>query len=321
MRRVVFYAITAWAAITINFLIPRLMPGNPVELVLARFKGRLSPAVAKSLIVLFGLNHSSLFSQYIDYWSKLLRGDLGTSFTFFPTSVVGVLNETLPWTILLIGLCTVVSFVLGTFVGTIVGWRRGSWLDSVLPVTMFFSAIPYFWFGLICVLVFAVDLKWFPVSGGYASSTTPGWSAAFIGSALYYGMLPAITIVVSSVAGWVLGMRNMMVTTLAEDYMVLAEAEGLSRRRVMYAYAARNAILPSIASFAMSLGFVVSGAILVEIVFSYPGIGYALYEAVTNEDYPLMQGIFLVITLTVLVANFLADMVYVALDPRTRTER
>lgn len=322
VRRVVFYLITAWAAITINFFIPRLMPGNPVEILLSRFQGRLSPHETQSLLDLFGLNkHVSLLSQYGNYWAQLVHGNLGTSFTYFPTTVSQVISQSLPWTVVLIGLCTVISFILGTALGTLIGWRRGSrLLEALVPGATFFSSLPYFWLALICIYLFASDLGWFPLSGGYSENATIGFTGSFIGSAVYHGLLPAITIVVSSMAGWILGQRNMMVTTLSEDYVVMAEAEGLRDGRVMVSYAARNAILPQIASFAMSIGFVVSGALLVEIVFSYPGIGYVLYQAVTNEDYPLMQGIFLVITLAVLVANFAADLVYVFLDPRTRQE-
>jgi peptide/nickel transport system permease protein len=321
VRRVVFYVITAWAAITMNFLIPRLMPGNPVQILLSRFQGRLSPQATASLTALFGLNHKSLWSQYITYWKDMVEGNLGISFTYFPVPVTKVIEDSLPWTAALIGVATILSFVIGTLLGIVAGWRRGSWTDSLLPITTFFSSVPYFWLALIAVFGLAADLHWFPVGGGYSTSLSIGFSGSFIGSVLYHGTLPALTIVVSSVAGWLLGMRNMMVTTMSEDYVVMAQAKGLRNHRVVFAYAARNAILPSIASFAMSLGFVVSGAILVEIVFSYPGIGYQLYNAVTNEDYPLMQGIFLVITFAVLIANFVADLGYVLLDPRIRQER
>jgi peptide/nickel transport system permease protein len=320
MRRIAFYLVTAWAALTLNFLIPRLMPGNPVALLIGRFKGRLSPAATRSLTALFGVGHASLLSQYGTYWSDMAHGDLGISFTYFPTSVVQVLAEALPWTAVLVGVSTVISFVIGTVGGVVIGWRRGSWLDGALPVSTFFSAIPYFWFALVILFVFSVLLPWFPLSGGYSSTDVLGLNWAFLMSAAYHAVLPAITIVASSIAGWLLGMRNMMVATLDEDYVVMAEAKGLSVRRVMFAYAARNAILPSLASFALSLGFVVSGAILVEIVFSYPGIGYVLFAAVSNDDYPLMQGVFLVITLAVLLANLCADICYALLDPRTRDE-
>lgn len=321
IRRATFYLVTAWATITMNFLIPRLMPGNPVQILMAKFHGQLSPAAVTSLTILFGLNRSGLWSQYIHYWQDLLAGNLGISFTYFPTSVASVIAQSLPWTAVLIGVSTIVSFFLGTLLGVIAAWQRGTWLDGLLaPVTTFLTSIPYFWLGLLAVFALGVDLHWFPLSGGYSPDTTVGLSTAFLTSAAYHAALPAITIVVSSIAGWLIGMRNMMVTTLAEDYVVLAEAKGLAKRRIMFTYAARNAVLPSIASFALSLGFVVSGSILVEVVFSYPGIGYVLFQSVNNEDYPLMQGVFLVITLAVLLANAAADFAYFLLDPRTREE-
>jgi peptide/nickel transport system permease protein len=199
-----------------------------------------------------------------------------------------------------------------------VGWRRGSWRDALVPVTTFLSSLPYFWFALIAILVFAVHLRWFPSSGGYGIGLQIGLNWPFLSSAIYYGILPALTIVVASVGGWLLGMRNMMITTLNEDYVLLAEAKGLSRVRVMFTYAGRNAVLPSIAGFAMSLGFVVGGAIVTEIVFNYPGIGTVLFQAAEGQDYPLLEAIFLTITLAVLIANLLADLAYIALDPRTR---
>jgi peptide/nickel transport system permease protein len=318
IRRLGFYGLTALVAITINFLVPHMMPGNPAEILLANFKGRVSPAAVKSVSALFGLNHASLWSQYLTYWHQLLHGNLGISFSFFPATVGSVIARSLPWTLWLVGISTVVSFVLGTLLGIVVAWRRGTWLDSTVPITTFFSAVPYFWFGLVVVFVFGAVLHWFPLYGGYSTGTQIGFSWSFVASAAYYSILPAGTIVLSSIAGWLLGMRNMMITTIDDDYILLAEAEGLTQRRIMFAYAARNAILPNIADFALSLGFVVSGAILTEVVFSYPGIGYVLYQAVDNEDYPLMQGVFLVITLAVLAANLLADLCYGALDPRTR---
>lgn len=320
LRRLGFYLVTAWAAITLNFLIPRFMPGNPVELLISHFKGRISPSAMKSLNILFGLNHQSMLSQYWGYWSGLFHGNLGVSFTYFPTPVSQIIMTALPWTAVLVGVSTILSFVIGTVGGVIVGSRRGSWLEASLPISTFFSAIPYFWFALVVLYLFAVLVQWLPLSGGYNSTDTIGWNGAFLLSAADHALLPAFTIVASSIAGWLLGMRNMMIVTLNEDYIILAEAKGLSKFRISFVYAARNAILPSLASFALSLGFVVSGAILVEIVFSYPGIGYVLFAAVNNNDYPLMQGIFLIITLAVLVANIVADVLYVLMDPRTRQE-
>ncbi|MBC7552133.1 MAG: ABC transporter permease [Cellulomonas sp.] len=320
-RRIGFYTLTAWAAITLNFFIPRMMPGDPVDALINRYRGQMSTDAIASLYVLFGLDaDASVWSQYVDYWGNLLHGDLGLSFTFFPTPVGDVVAQSLPWTIALVGVSTVISFLLGTLVGVLIGWRRGTWADSLLPIATFFSAVPYFWLGLIAIMVFAVTWPILPASGGYDGGLIPGWSGEFIGSAISHAVLPAITIVVSSVAGWILGMRNMMVTVTSEDYVTVAQAKGLSEGRVMLGYAARNAVLPQVSGFALSLGFIVSGTLVMEMVFSYPGIGFVLFQAVSAKDYPLMQGVFLIITLSVLVANMLADLLYVVLDPRTRQE-
>jgi peptide/nickel transport system permease protein len=320
-RRIAFYTLTAWAAITLNFFIPRMMPGDPVDALINRYRGQMSTDAIASLYALFGLDKdASLWSQYTDYWGNLLHGDLGLSFTFFPTPVGDVVAQSLPWTVALVGVSTVISFLLGTLVGVLIGWRRGTWADALLPVATFFSAVPYFWLGLIAIMVFAVTWPILPASGGYDGGLVPGWSGEFIGSAVSHAVLPAITIVVSSVAGWMLGMRNMMVTVTSEDYVTVAQAKGLSESRVMLGYAARNAVLPQVSGFALSLGFIVSGTLVMEMVFSYPGIGFVLFQAVSAKDYPLMQGVFLIITLSVLVANMLADLLYVVLDPRTRQE-
>jgi peptide/nickel transport system permease protein len=323
LRRISFYLVALWASVTLNFIIPRLAPGNPASTLMARLHGRLSPQAQHALEILFGINHDPLWLQYLQYLNNLLHGNLGVSITYFPTPVAQVIAQEIPWTLLLVGLSLVISFVLGTLLGVIVAWRRGSRLDAALaPFFTFISAIPYFWLALILLYLLGFVLNWFPLNGGYdTTNVAPGLSPDFILSAIWHAILPAFTIVISSIAGWLLGMRNAMITTLSEDYVLMAEAKGLSSRRVMLMYAARNAILPNITSFALSLGFVVSGALLTEIVFSYPGVGYALLEAVTNLDYALLQGLFLVIAVAVLVANFLADLLYVALDPRVRLER
>lgn len=324
LRRASFYLVALWAAVTLNFLIPRLMPGNPAEAMLARLHGKASPQAIHALEILFGVNtHESLWMQYLHYLGNLLQGNLGISVTYLPTPVSEVITRDLFWTLTLVGVTLVISFVIGTLLGALVAWRHGSTLDTILPpMFTFLSAIPYFWLALIFLYVFGFALGWFPIYGGYdANNTTPGFSLDFILSALEHAVLPAFTIIIGSIAGWILGMRNTMITTLSEDYVLMAEAKGLSDRRIMLTYAARNAILPNITSFALSLGFVVSGALLTEIVFSYPGIGYALLQAVENHDYSLIEGIFLLIVIAVLAANFLADLAYVALDPRVRHER
>jgi peptide/nickel transport system permease protein len=321
LQRIGFYVFTAWAAITINFFLPRFIPGDPVSSLLARYQGQMSSQSIESLYVLFGIDkNQSLFSQYIDYWKQLAHGDLGLSFTAFPTPVSEVIAQSLPWTLALVGITTILSFFIGTSLGVLAGWRRGSWTDGLLPVTTFLSSIPYFWLGLLAIYLFTGPDSFFPASGGYTPGLVPAFDQYFIPSAIKHSLLPALTILISSVSGWILSMRNMMVTVAAEDYITVAHAKGLSERRVALSYAARNALLPNVSGFALSLGFIVGGTLLVEIVFSYPGVGFQLFRAVGSHDYPLMQGIFLVITISVLVANLLADIAYLMLDPRTRKE-
>ncbi|GAB3748886.1 ABC transporter permease [Microlunatus parietis] len=322
IRKLGFYLVAAWAAITLNFLIPRALPGSPVDAMLAKLalRGPVTDETRTSIEKMLGTDtDQSLAGQYLDYLAGLFRGDLGVSVTFFPGQVSQVIVDSLPWTLWLVGLSTVITFVLGVGIGAVAGWRRGTWLDALIPSTAVLQSIPYFWLALIFVYLFAVNLGWFPISGGYdVNLVRPAWDYPFIANATYYALLPALTIVLSSIGGWLLGMRNMMVSTLSEDYVLTAEAKGLSPVRTMITYAARNAVLPSLSGFAISLGFVVSGSIVVETVFSYPGIGFTMLQAVQNNDYALMQGLFLVITLSVLCANLLVDLMYGFLDPRTR---
>ncbi len=318
-RRLSLYVVTAWVAITVNFLLPRMMPGNPVQQLIGKLTGQITPQQVHAIELAFGIGlNQGLWAQYTGYLHQLVLGNLGVSITL-SSPVSSVLASAVPWTVGLIGVSTILSFVLGTLSGALLGWFRGSRLDSVIPVATFFQAVPYFFLGTVMLLIFGSSLHWFPVLGAYSPSVTPGWHWAFLASLVRYGELPVITIVLSSVAGWMLGMRNMMITMIAEDFVLMAVAKGLPRRKVI-AHAARNAVLPSVANLSLAIGLVVSGALLVELVFNYPGVGNLLLQAVLNEDYPLIQGIFLVITLTVLAANLLADVLYFVLDPRTRTE-
>jgi peptide/nickel transport system permease protein len=321
LKRLAFYLLTVWAAITINFFVPRMIPGDPVQALITKQRGQMTTEAVQSLYVLFGLDsNESMAEQYVRYLGQLLRGDLGLSFTFFPSPVTDVISDGLPWTVGLVGITTVLGFLIGTATGAVVGWRRGTWVDALIPITTFLSSIPYFWLGLVAIALLAGPGSFFPASGAYEIGLVPGWDWEFAGSVLRHSLLPAVTILISSVSGWILSMRNMMVTVSSDDYVTVAHAKGLSEGRVMLAYAARNALLPNVSGFALALGFIVGGTLLVEIVFSYPGLGLQLFQAVGAKDYPLLQGIFLVITLSVLLANLLADVAYLALDPRTRRE-
>ncbi|HWF80047.1 MAG TPA: ABC transporter permease [Streptosporangiaceae bacterium] len=320
LRRLAFYVGAAWVALTLNFLIPRAMPGNAVQSIMAKFPN-LQPAAYRALEAMLGVGHpGSLWHQYVSYLGDVFRLNFGTDVLEFPAQVSTLLAETIPWTLILVGTATVMAFAIGTGLGIIAGWRHGGWLDRLLPGLMFFQAVPYFFLALIMIEVLAVRANIFPIGQGYGEGVVPGWNAPFIGSAIYHSLLPAFTIVITSMAGWMLQMRNVMITTIGEDYVVAAQAKGLRPSRVVLTYAARNAILPQLQGFGLALGFVVSGAIIMEIVFSYPGIGLLLLNAVNAKDYPLMQAIFLVITFAVLISNLILDFVIVAFDPRARTK-
>jgi peptide/nickel transport system permease protein len=322
LRRLGFFLVTLWACLTINFVLPRLMPGNPAMALMGRFKGRLSGQALKALEIAFGVNsNESAIRQYFAYLGNTATGHFGTSITFFPDQVSHVVFSALPWTIGLVGVTTVMAFIAGTLVGMVAAWRRGGALDSVLPpLFVIVSAFPYFFLALMGLLLFSVTLHWTPLGFGYSNTDTESLSWHFIGDVLSHAILPAAVILITSIGGWVLTMRNNMIATLSEDYVRMARAKGLSPLRIMFAYAGRNAVLPNLTGFAMSLGFVVSGAILVEYVFSYPGVGYMLLQAVLNEDYALMQTLFLFITVAVLVAVLVMDFATMALDPRARTQ-
>jgi len=319
LRRLAFYLVAAWVAITANFFIPRAMPGSAVAAVLAKYP-TLQPGAYKALEATLGTgNQGSLWSQYATYWGHVLTLNFGASLSNYPTPVLDIVHNAIYWTLGLVGVATVIAFALGTGMGILAGWRAGGRLDRSLPGMMFLQATPYFFLALILVELLSLRLGWFPVANAYdAENYSPGWSWPYIANMLDHAFLPAVTIVVTSVAGWMLQMRNVMVTTVGEDYVVAAQAKGLSDRRVIFTYAARNAILPQLQGFGLALGFVISGALVMEMVFSYPGLGYTLLSAASSKDTPLMQAIFLLITMTVLAANLLADLVLVFVDPRVR---
>ncbi len=326
LRRISFYLFAIWIAVTLDFFIPRLAPGDPVAAIVGKMstKGYVTPAMKQTLSAMFGLDtRDPLWVQYFKYLGNLLHGNLGNSIQYFPTPVIKIIGQDIGWSVMLGGVAVVLSFAIGCLLGILVAWKRGTLLDTILsPVMNFLSAIPYFWLALISLYVFSYLLSWFPLSGGYDSANIdPGWTLDYIGSVIQYAFLPALTLIISSLAGWMLTMRNSMITTLSEDYVLMAKAKGLPEGRIMFWYAARNAVLPNVTGFAIAIGAIVGGQLLTEMVFSYPGIGYALLQAVNQQDYAMVQSIFLIITLAVLGANFLADVLYVFLDPRVRVGR
>lgn len=323
VRRLLVYLLAAWVALTVSFLLPRVVPGNPVAGAIARASqsGNCNQQCVIAIEAQLGYNvHTSLWDQYVQYVGNLAHGDLGHSWS--ENAPVGSLVLSyLPWTLALLGVGTTLSFLGGSVVGTLIAWRRGSWTDWLLPFATFFQALPYFFLAIVLVLIFGQTgtmLKWFPSLFGYDIFTTePGLNLTFVQSALSHALLPVTTVILATMAGFVLSIRNQVITTMDEDFVLVAQAKGLPARTVIW-YAVRNALLPVVANFTIALSLIVGGQILVEIVFNYPGIGFHLFDALGKLDYPLVQGIFVVLTLIVLAANLVADAVYVALDPRAR---
>ncbi|HEX2863871.1 MAG TPA: ABC transporter permease [Deinococcales bacterium] len=324
LRKFGLLLFTAWVALTLNFFMPRLVPGDPIGAMIAKYHGQLSPQAITALKITYGLAgvQDPLWKQYLHYLGQLLQGNFGRSTNFFPAPVSEIVGASLPWTLGLIGIATILAFLIGSSLGLLSAWRRGGRVaDGMLPVALFLNSMPYFWFALIVLYTFSFVLGWFPNGGGMDPFTKVGLNANFFKQIFTHGVLPALTIVVTASGGWLLTMRNNVITVLSEDYVAFARAKGLPERRILTNYVLRNAVLPSLTAFGMALGFVISGSIVTEIVFSYPGLGSLLFQSVVGLDYPLMQAIFLYISLAVLITNFIVDAAYVLLDPRVRDAR
>lgn len=273
LRRLGFYLIAFWASITLNFMLPRLMPGDPVQRMLAKAQGQLQPEQIESLRRLLGVDDRPLWQQYVDYIHSVFTGDMGISISRFPSPVTEVIGSQILWTLLLGGTALIFAFIIGNGLGIIAAWRRGGFVDSTFPpVLIFIGSFPYFWLAMGALYLFGISWGMFPIRHAYTAGTAPNFSGSFIVDVSVHLFLPALTIVLVSIGGWMLGMRNSMIATTDEDYITMAEAKGLRPGRIMMRYAARNAMLPQITGLGLSLGFIVGGALLTEVVFSYPGL-------------------------------------------------
>lgn len=310
------YAVVLLFAVTLNFLLPRMMPGSPLLFLVGPDAGFLTEQQRDQLRQSLGLDQP-VWIQYGRYVAQLARGDFGHSFQK-GRPIRELIMGRLPWTLTLVGLALVLATLVGVGWGVAVAWRRGSSFDlGSLGVSMFFESTPSFWLGMIFIAIFGAQLRWFPIFG----AQTPGVAldgAALIANTAWHLVLPLATLTLITIPANFLIMRYSMLSVLGEQYVQTARAKGVEERRVMYRHAMRNALLPMATVFMLNLGFIVSGATVVETVFAYPGVGRLLYEAVLNRDYPVIQATFFIITLSVIAANFLADMVYPFIDPRVR---
>lgn len=319
LRRLGFYLAALAVAVAINFFLPRLLPGDPATIILGTSAGKLSPESLQVVRAALGLSDAPLPQQFITYLSNLFQGNFGISYTYFPAPVTKVIGNGLVWTLLLGSVSLIISFVFGNLIGIVGSWRRGGFIDSVFPPLLtLVGSFPAFFLALALLYAFGVKLDWLPINHAYSSRLHIGLTWPFIKSVLEHMILPVTTSVLLSLGGWALGMRNVMVSVMSDDYVTMAEAKGLKQARVLFRYAARNALLPGVTGFGIALGAVLSGQILIETVFSYPGLGFLLINAVNGRDYPLMQGLFMIITMAILAANFFVDILYTRLDPRVR---
>lgn len=317
-RKLLIYLLTFFVAVTINWMIPRFMPGDPVQSMLAKASVR-TPESAAALqdyySRLFGLDVPA-WQQYLNFWAALFRGDLGVSIYLFPTPVTSVIMDAVPYTLALLLPAILLSWWAGNKFGALAARRR--WLDnSVLPLGYVLTATPYMWLAILLAWALGIVAGIFPVSGGYSFSLAPNWSLEFFGSLLRHWFLPFLSLFLVAFGGWAIGMRNLIIYELEADYANYLAALGAPHRLVRR-YAFRNAMLPQITGLALQLGVVVGGAVVTEIVFSYPGLGLLVLNAIEHQDFFLLQGVFLFIVVGVLVANFIVDVVYVLVDPRTR---
>lgn len=316
VRRLVRLIVTFVVVLVLNFFIPRAMPGNPAN-ILAN-ENQLPPETAKQLIKLFKLDEP-IWNQFIAYIINTFQGNWGISYRYYPTTVYELLMQRLPWTIFLLGISTITTALLGMFLGIIAGWKRGSKIDSTISISsMFIWAIPYYWLAMMLVYVFGYILRLTPIS----QALTPGAEYSsffdFALDALYHAILPISAITLTAFATYTLLTRNTMLDVLTEDFVTVAKAKGLPERVVMIKHVLRNALLPPITILSLRFGFIVGGAIFTETVFSYPGVGLLIYESIIYHDYPVLQGAFFLLSITVILANLVADIVYVLLDPRVR---
>lgn len=318
-KRLLSALFTLWVALTFNFLLPRMMGGDPAEY-LASQNAMGSAEYAQQVREQFGLD-KGLGEQYLRYLGGLARGDLGVSYTNFPIPVRDIIVQAMPWTLLIVLVSTLLSFLTAWIIGTLAALKKGSLFDNaVVGVSFYIQSVPYFLVAMLLVMGLGYYLNWFPMGHAMTPGADLGGPGALAGNIAYHAFLPVLSLVIVSLAGRMIMMRSNILQVFSEDYIVLAQAKGLRRSRILTKYALRNAMLPSFTGLMLSLGQAVGGAIATEMIFSYPGIGLTIMNAVLSHDYPLVQGCFAIIALSVVGLNFLADLIYPLIDPRVSLE-
>lgn len=319
VRRLGFYLAAFLVAITLNYALPRMMPGDPFQIIFASARGKIQPEQMAVLKAQFGFVEGPWYLQYYEYVKSVFSWELGPSILMYPTPVSEVIGYALPWTVFLAGGSIMLCIIVGSVLGVYAAYHRGNWFDSFFsPAFLVIGAFPAIVVAMLIFYFFSLILEWFPMSYGYNPDIDPGFTWEYISSVIYHATLPFCSMFLVGIGGWLFGMRNSMINVLGEDFITMAKAKGLSQHRIRFHYAARNSILPVVSAAAMAIAFTIGGAIFIEIVFNYPGLGTLMVKAVGIRDYPLIQGLMLILVLCVLVANFMADLLYLWLDPRLR---
>ncbi|KMV29106.1 ABC transporter permease [Photobacterium swingsii] len=320
IRRLSFYLIALLFAITLNFILPRAMPGDPVTMMFANASVQVTPERIAAMKELLGFVDGPIYQQYFIYLKGILAWDLGISIQTFPQTVNEVMAGAVGWSLFLAGTAVILAFCLGSVLGIYAAWKRGSKYDAFIsPGMMVVQAVPPVVVAMLVLYTFAIGTKWFPSTYAYTAGTTPDWTSwAFLKDVAYHAVLPLFCATIIQIGGFLINMRNNMINLLNEDYITMAKGKGLSESRVVFNYAARNAMLPSVTALSMALGMAIGGQLIIEMIFNYPGLGTVLLNAIKARDYQVLQGQLLIMTLFMLFFNFLADILIVALDPRLR---
>ena len=321
--RALLWLVTIFVAVSVVFVVPRLVPGDPMDAMLGRLAAAGASLNAPELIAqyrkLFGLDRS-IGEQYVSFLRELARGNFGYSINNFPSNVTDIVIPALPWTLGLLTVTTIFSWTLGSLIGAIVGWRggRSRFFQAIVPIALVLYSTPYYILALILIYLFAFTWRIFPLSGAFSVGVRPELTLKFASDVLRHAALPALSIILVSLGWWFLSMRSLITSQKGEDYILLAEAKGLSERHILWRYAFRNALLPQATGLALSLGHIVGGALITEVIFAYPGLGWVIYSAIKSLDFPVIQGSVLLLIIAVTTTNFVIDLAYPLIDPRIR---
>jgi peptide/nickel transport system permease protein len=325
LPRIGQYIMVVFVGVTVTFIIPRLSPSDPVQAQINRMMASSGQYTQEtlddfkaSLTALYGLEGSG-FQQYLEFWRRLLGGDLGRSLSSFPTPVTSLIKNSMPWTLGLLLTATILSWILGNLLGGLSSYYpKSRILNTVDVLSQAVRPIPYYILALLLIMLFAYVWPVFPIRGAYPMGMKPNWSWRFVFTVLYHSVLPALSLVLGGTGAWFVGMKSLTSNIISEDYVVYAETAGLKERKILFSYVMRNALLPQVTGLALSLGMIFNGSLILEVIFTYPGLGLLAHQAILLTDYTLIMGIAIFSIIGVATASLILDIIYPLFDPRVR---